>query len=297
MSPGASRTGKFTPYVFLIPGAFLFAIFMVYPLADAFRISLLDWKIMPGAVSPFVGADNYARALDDPIFWMSLKNTALYALVTVPAQMALAMLVAVALDSIPKGRVVYRVLFYLPVITSWVVVSLLFRYLFDASEGGIINFLLMALGLAKEPIAWLREPETAMIAIMLLGVWKGIGWSMVIFLAALQTIPPELHEAAEMDGATSARRFFGITLPLMRPTIVFVLVTLIIGGFNVFISIYLITGGGPLHRTESILTYMYDSAFNGLEFGYASALSYILAIIVFIISALQIKFLRSPTEM
>ncbi|HRA01485.1 MAG TPA: sugar ABC transporter permease, partial [Thermoflexales bacterium] len=113
----------------------------------------------------------------------------------------------------------------------------------------------------------------------------------------LQTIPPELHEAAEIDGATSAQRFFGITLPLLRPTIVFVMVTLLIGGFNVFISIYLMTGGGPLHRTESILTYMYDQAFNQLQFGYAAALSYILAIIVFLVSALQIKFLRSPTEM
>jgi len=293
----ASRTGRFTPYIFLLPGALLFTTFMIYPLADAFRISLLDWKIMPGAVSPFVGAENYARAFNDPIFWQALKNTLLYAAITVPAQMALAMLVAVALDVVPRGRVIFRTLFYLPVITSWVVVALLFRYLFDASEGGIINFLLMALGLAKEPIAWLREPGSAMFAIMALGVWKGIGWSMVIFLAALQTIPPELHEAAEIDGATSAQRFFGITLPLLRPTIVFVMVTLLIGGFNVFISIYLMTGGGPLHRTESILTYMYDQAFNQLQFGYAAALSYILAIIVFLVSALQIKFLRSPTEM
>jgi len=293
----ASRTGRFTPYIFLLPGALLFTTFMIYPLADAFRISLLDWKIMPGAVSPFVGAENYARAFNDPIFWQALKNTLLYAAITVPAQMALAMLVAVALDVVPRGRVIFRTLFYLPVITSWVVVALLFRYLFDASEGGIINFLLMALGLAKEPIAWLREPDSAMFAIMALGVWKGIGWSMVIFLAALQTIPPELHEAAEIDGATSAQRFFGITLPLLRPTIVFVMVTLLIGGFNVFISIYLMTGGGPLHRTESILTYMYDQAFNQLQFGYAAALSYILAIIVFLVSALQIKFLRSPTEM
>ncbi len=293
----ASRTGRFTPYIFLLPGALLFITFMIYPLADAFRISLLDWKIMPGAVSPFVGAENYARAFNDPIFWQALKNTLLYAAITVPAQMALAMLVAVALDVVPRGRVIFRTLFYLPVITSWVVVALLFRYLFDASEGGIINFLLMALGLAKEPIAWLREPDSAMFAIMALGVWKGIGWSMVIFLAALQTIPPELHEAAEIDGATSAQRFFGITLPLLRPTIVFVIVTLLIGGFNVFISIYLMTGGGPLHRTESILTYMYDQAFNQLQFGYAAALSYILAIIVFLVSALQIKFLRSPTEM
>ncbi len=295
MNFGKARDGLM-PYLFLLPGGLLFVVFLIYPLADAFRISLLDWKIMPGAVSPFVGAANYARALSDPTFWLALRNTVLYAAVTVPAQMVLALLVAVALDSLPHGRVVYRTLFYLPVITSWVVVSLLFRYLFDADAGGIVNYTLMSLGLVAEPVPWLREAGPAMAAIMALGVWKGIGWSMVIFLAALQTIPVELHEAAAIDGATGLRRFFGITLPLMRPALVFVMVTLIIGGFNVFLSVYLMTGGGPLHRTDTLLTYMYDQAFNQLQFSYASALSYLLAIIVFAVSALQIKFLRRPTE-
>ena len=209
--------------------------------------------------------------------------------------MILAMLVAVLLDALPRGRVVYRTLYYLPVITSWVVVSLLFKYLFDASEAGIVNYFLMhILHVISDPIPWLREPGPALIAIMILGIWKGIGWSMVIFLAALQGIPAELHEAAAIDGANAAQRFFRITMPLMRPTVVFVLVMLVIGGFNVFISIYLMTGGGPLHRTETILTYMYNEAFNFLEFGYGTALSYILAIIIFAISFLQIKFLRRP---
>lgn len=292
-----SRRFFITPYLFILPGLLFFAVFMIYPFVEAFRISLYNWKIMPGAVSPFVGLANYQRAFQDEVFWIALRNTVLYALVTVPGQMILAMLVAVLLDALPRGRVIYRTLYYLPVITSWVVVSLLFKYLFDASEAGIINYFLMhILHVISDPIPWLREPGPALIAIMTLGIWKGIGWSMVIFLAALQTIPSELHEAAAIDGANAAQRFFRITMPLMRPTIVFVLVMLVIGGFNVFISIYLMTGGGPLHRTETILTYMYNEAFNFLEFGYGTALSYILAIIIFVISFLQIKFLRRPVE-
>jgi multiple sugar transport system permease protein len=286
-----------TPYLFVLPAALLFVVFMLYPLADAFRISLYDWKIVPGATSPFVGVDNYTRAFQDEVFWIALRNTALYTAITVPAQMILAMLVALALDAVPRGRVLFRVLYYLPVITSWVVVSLLFRYLFDSGEGGIVNyFLTNVLHVTAEPIPWLREAGPALIAIMALGVWKGIGWSMVIFLAALQGIPLELYEAAMIDGANGWQRFWRITLPMIRPTIVFVLVLLIIGGFNVFISVYLMTGGNPLHRTETMLTYMYNQAFNFLEFGYGAALSYILAAIIFIVSFVQIKFLRDPVE-
>ncbi len=287
-----------TPYLFILPGLLFFATFMIYPLVQAFRISLYDWKIMPGAVSPFVGLGNYLRAFQDQVFWIALRNTVLYTVVTVPGQMILAMLVAVLLDAITRGRVIYRALYYLPVITSWVVVSLLFKYLFDSSEAGIINYLLMhVVHVISEPITWLREPGSALAAIMALGIWKGLGWSMIIFLAALQGIPYELHEAAAIDGASARQRFFRITLPLIRPTIVFVLVMLIIGGFNVFISVYLMTGGNPLHRTETMLSYMYNEAFNFLEFGYGAAVSYLLALIIFVISFLQIKFLRRPEEL
>ncbi len=293
----SSRRFFVTPYLFLLPGLLFFAVFLIYPLVEAFRISLYDWKIMPGVVSPFVGLGNYVRAFHDDTFWIALRNTVLYTAVTVPAQMVLAMIVAVWLDALPRGRVVYRTLYYIPVITSWVVVSLLFRYLFDSSEAGLVNYVLMhILHVIAQPIPWMQEAGPALIVIMLLGIWKGIGWSMIIFVAALQAIPIELHEAASIDGANAWQRFVRITLPLMRPTVVFVLVMLVIGGFNVFLSIYLITGGGPLHRTESVLTYMYNEAFNFLEFGYASAISYILAIIIFVISFLQIKFLRNTVE-
>jgi len=282
--------------LFAAPGILLFATFTVYPLAKAFQISLYDWKVMPGQVSPFVGAANYLRAFNDPVFWVAMRNTLAYTAVTVPGQMILAMAVALLLESIHRGRILFRTLYYLPVITSWVVVSVLFRFLF-ASPGGIINYMFThVIPLLSHDVAWLLSPSTAMVPIVALGIWKGVGWSMVIFLAALQGIPPDLYEAASIDGAGRWQRLRSITLPLLRPTILFDLVMLTIGGFNVFISVYLITGGGPLKQTEVVLSYMYHQAFEFLEFGYGSAIAFLLAIVIISISFVQFKYLRQPTE-
>lgn len=284
------------PYLFALPGMLVFLAFMIYPLLKAIQISLYNWKIMPGQASEFVGLANYGRAFGDPIFWIALRNTVGYTLVTVPSQIVLAMIIALAIESLVRGRVWFRTLYYLPVVTSWVIVSLLFKYLF--SLDGPVNVALQDLfHLTASPIRWLQEPATSLPVVMGLGVWKGVGWSMVIFLAALQTIPGDLHEAAAIDGATSWQRFRHITLPALRPTIVFVLVMLVIGGFNVFISIFLITEGGPAHRTESLLTYMYHQSFDFLEFGYGASLSYLLAILIFVISFVQVRFLRRPMEL
>ena len=297
VKPGGLQTKTLTPYLFMLPGMFFFLTFMIYPLIRAFQISLYDWKIMPGQESPFLGLANYARAFQDPIFWIALRNTVLYTAVTVPGQMVLALIVAVLLDRVERGRVFFRTIYYLPVITSWVIVSLLFKYLFN-TDAGLINYLMKdVLRLISENIPWLQNPGTALIAIMSLGIWKGIGWSMVIFLAALQTIPVEFYEAAAIDGAGGWQRFWRITLPLMRPTLIFVLVMLVIGGLNVFIPVYLMTGGAPMHRTETVLTYLYHQAFDFLDFGYGAALSYILALVIFVISFLQIRFLRRPVEL
>jgi len=283
-------------YIFMLPGLLFFATFMMYPLLKSFQMSLYRWSIMPGRPSQFIGTENYARAFADPIFWVALRNTVLYTLVTVPGQIAVAMVVALLLNHIAHGRVFFRTIYYLPVITSWVIVSLLFKYLFQ-SPGGLVNYLLVdVFHLLGEPVAWLRNAGTAMVPIMGLGIWKGTGWSMVIFLAALQTIPLDVYEAAAIDGAGRWRCFWNITLPLMRPTVIFVLVMLVIGGFNVFISVYLITGGGPMRQTEVILSYMYRQAFDFLEFGYGAALSYMLAMLILVLSVLQIRFLRRPVE-
>lgn len=280
----------------MLPAMIFFLTFQIYPLLKALEISFHDWAIMPNQESAFVGLENYIRAFEDPIFWTALRNTVLYTIVTVPGQMIIAMLIALALERIIIGRVAFRTLYYLPVITSWVVVSLLFKFLFNG-QAGLVNYVLKdMLHLVPEYIPWLQNGNTALIVLMVLGIWKGIGWAMIIFLAGLQGIPYELHEAAAIDGANRWHRFWNVTMPMMRPTIVFVLVMLVIGGFNVFISVYLITGGGPMHQTEMILTYMYDQAFGFLEFGYGAALSFILAAIIFTLSFIQIKYLRDPVE-
>jgi multiple sugar transport system permease protein len=287
----------FTAYFFILPGLLLYMIFSIYPIAKAFQMSFYEWKIMPGTPNEFLGMANYARALQDPVAKLALRNTILYTVITVPGQMVLAMIAALLLNSISRLKTFFRTLYYLPVITSWVIVSLLFKYMFQSPKGLMNHLLINVLHLFKEPIPWLRDASTAMIPIWSLGIWKGIGWSMVIFLAALQMIPKELYEVASIDGANFWRRLTGITLPLMRPTLVFTLVMLMIGGFNVFISVYLITNGGPLQRTEVILSYMYHQAFDFLDFGYGAALSFILAIIIVTISFLQIRFLRRPEEL
>lgn len=284
------------PYAFLLPGLLFLATWIIYPMLKALQISAYDWNIMSSQASKFVGFDNYIRAFHDGLFWLSFKNTIIYAGVTVSGQLLLGLAVALMLDHITKGRVVFRTIYYLPVVTSWVVVSLLFKYLFNSSPSGLINYILVdTLHVLSTYVPWLSEPETAFVAIYCLGIWKGVGWTMVIFLAALQSIPPEYYDAASIDGASIWQIIRRIKLPLMIPTTILVLIMLTIGAFQAYIQVALVTGGGPLHRTEVLLSYMYDRAFTDLDFGYAAALSYILIFIVFIISQLQLRFLKTET--
>jgi len=283
-------------YLFLAPGFALFALVILYPIVRAFQISLYHWSIAPGIASDWVGFGNYSHALHDPVFWRGLVNTAFYMAVTVPAQIVLGLVVAVLLDARMPARAFFRTLFYLPVVTSWVVVSLLFRYLF-ITDGGLINwFLHDATHVSSHNVDWLGQRWTAMAAISILGIWKGIGWSMVIFLAALQGVPRELKEAAAVDGAHAWSRFRAVSLPAIRPVVAFVTVMLVIGGFNVFISVFLMTNGGPLDETQVLLTYMYRQAFSFLDFGYGSAISFTLTLIVFVLSIAQLRLFRRPAE-
>lgn len=283
------RREAYAAYLFLAPGFLVFALVVLYPIARAFQISLYSWSIVPGAASEFLGLHNYARALHDPIFWRALVNTGFYMAVTVPAQIALGLVAAVFLDARMPGRALFRTLYYLPVVTSWVVVSLLFRYLF-MTDGGLVNWAIHA------RVDWLGGRWTGMAALSILGVWKGIGWSMVIFLAALQGVSQELHEAAAVDGAGVVRRFFAVSLPALRPVVAFVTVMLVIGSFNVFISVLLVTKGGPIDQTQVLLTYMYRQAFTFLDFGYGSALSFTLTLIVLALSLVQLRLFRRPGE-
>lgn len=281
-----------TAYLFLLPGISVFLLTVIFPIAKSVQISFYKWRVLPGIPSPFLGFGNYSRALHDPIFWRALVNSGFYMLVTVPPQIFLGLLAAMLLNNKIRGRSTFRVLIYLPVITSWVVVTLLFLYLFSG-DGGFFNWILKdVLHLVNQDVQWFGSRWPAMIAMSALGIWKGIGWSMIIFLAALQSVNPELIEAAAIDGAGPTRRFFAVTAPAVRRTTTFISMMLVIGGFNVFIQVYLMTQGGPMGATEVLLTYMYKQAFSYLDFGYGSAIAFLLTGIILVLSGVQWRFFR-----
>lgn len=284
--------------LFLLPGIVLFVTFILGPLLFSFRISFYDWNIINSEDSIWIGLENYVRALGDPIFRRAVLNTAAYTLVTVPAQIILGLGVAVLLNQAIRGKSLFRVLYYLPVITPWVIVSLIFEFIF-LGQGGLANYVLKdVLHVTEQNIRWLADPILTFVPIFLLGIWKGIGWTAIIALAGLQAIPREFHEASAVDGAGPWARFRYITLPLMRPTLVFLTVVLTIGGFNAYISNLLITNGGdPLDKTHFILTLMYEATFTRLDFGYGAAISYLLMVFVLIMSIFQIQLLRRRVEL
>lgn len=286
-----------TAYLFLLPGFILFALFIFGPLLYSLRISFFDWNVIRPERSEWIGWANYARAFGDPVFRRAILNTIAYTVITVAGQLVFGTAVAVLLNQGIHGRTFFRVAYYLPVITSWVIVSLLFEYMFSG-QGGLINHLLKdILHITSENIRWLADPILTFVPIDLLGIWKGVGWTAIIVLAGLQAIPDQLYEAAEVDGADNVARFFKITLPLLRPTLIFLLVVLTIGGLNAYISNLLLTNGGnPLDKTHFILTYMYERTFTNLEFGYGAAISTMLTVFIFIYSILQIKLLQKQAE-
>ncbi len=244
---------------------------------------------MPNIPNIFIGLENYFSAFQDDLFWLTLKNTGAYVLITVLGQLFLGLFLAILLDQVTAGRVLIQTLLYIPVVTSIVVAALLFRYLFNSSDAGLVNYFLTdILGILTKPIPWLREAQTAFVPIIMLGIWKGVGWSMVIFLAALQAIPEEYREAASIDGASHTQIITKIILPILVPTILLVMILLTNGAFKVFVEVVLITDGNPLHRTEVLLSYIYYQGFDKLNFGYANALSFMLAVVVFTINRIQL---------
>jgi multiple sugar transport system permease protein len=289
------RRPSATPYLFLAPGLLAFGVLVLYPVGRILQMSLYEWNLINPARSTFLGLENYTHALGDPVFWHAAVNSVVYMLVTVPAQIVLGLAVAVLLNSRAPARPLFRVLYYLPVVTSWVVVSLLFKFIF--ADEGLMNWFLGDVAHATDgTTSWLADRWTAMVAICALGIWKGIGWSMIIFLAALQAVPRELEEAAAMDGANAWQRFRHVSLPAIRAALVFVTVMLVIGGLNVFASVLLMTGGGPNDATQVLLTFMYKQAFTNLDFGYGSALAVILAAAVFTLSVVQLRLTREKPE-
>lgn len=275
--------------VLVLPGLVWFLVFNAYPALFSFWISFRDWKIT--GESEWVGLKNYLRVFKDPIILIALRNTLVYALITVLGQMAAGLGLALLVNQKVRFAGFFRLVYYFPVIASWVVVSLIFSFLFHSE--GLINYVFSDLLRLYPPHrAWLNDPATALLAISLLGIWKGAGWTMLIYLAALQSIPSELEEAARVDGAGGwqIRRF--VTIPLLRPASMFIAIMLTIGAFQSFIQFYIMTRGGPNHQTEVFLIYMYNQAFTFLDFGYASAIAFVLALIIVMISGVQLRYFR-----
>ena len=287
-----SRKNRWQIAGLLLPGLLIFAIFTVYPIIRLFWMSLCDMQFSSMLQQPFAGLKNYREVFSDSVFWTVFANSIVYSLVTVPGQMIIGLLVALLLNGIKRFSVTFRVVNYLPVVTSWVIASLVFRYIFN-TEGMLNYFLWKIVGITSSNIRWLDTRWGGLTVAMLLGIWKGIGWNMVIFLAALQQVPQDLYEAAEIDGCGSWKKFFSVTLPCIRGTILFALIELTIGGFNVYTSIKMITGGKPAHQTDTLLTWMYYKAFSTGNFGYASALSFVMAFALGLLAIVQFRLMRN----
>ena len=280
-----------TPYLLLAPAIVMYAVFTVYPIYRQFDISFFNWHIFPGASNPFVGWSNYAAIFTDPVVRTASFNSFLFIVITVPIQMAIGLFAAAVLTDRLPGSMFWRAAVYIPVVTSWVVVSWVFSYIF-ASQGGIMNAAVGFFAGHTVNIDWTAQTWTANGVIWLLSIWKGVGWSFIIFLAALDGIPRELLESARSDGAPEARVWRHVVLPSIRGAVTFVTVLLVIGAAQVFTQIYEITKGGPYDSTQSLMTYMYEQAFSNFAFGYAAALASLLAVVLFGFSAAEIRILR-----
>lgn len=272
-------------YVLVIPKVLLFGVIMIIPFLGAFYVSLHDWAPL-AQTHPFVGLQNYVQLLQDEVFWLSLKNTVFYAAMLLLFDVPIALGLALLLNMKLKGTRFYSGAIFLPVVTSWVVVSLIWTWIYSPT-GGILNLLLAELGLPTYD--WLGNRALAMPAIAAMSIWKHVGFNMVIFLAGLGGIPDHYYEAAIIDGANRWQRFRYITLPLLKPTAFFVIVVTMIFSFRVYTQVYVMTNGGPVHSTYTIMFYFWDQGFKQFNYGYASAMAVVLLIIVFALSVLQQK--------
>ena len=279
-------------FAFVAPALVNFVVFRYVPIASAVYASLFEYSLI-GGLGAFIGAEQYARALEDPIFWTAMKVTVLFALLKVPAQVALALGLALLLQRQIPATALVRTAVFLPVVTALVIASILWQMMYHPQQG-LINGLLTTLGLPRQP--FLTDVFQSLPALALMTVWKDVGFSMVIFLAGLAGIPEVYYEAAAIDGANARQRLLNITLPLLKRTTLFVLVTTTIFAFQVFTPVYVMTRGGPLDATKVIVFYIYQNAFAFNDMGYASALSIIVLFIILAVSLVQMWALRGEHE-
>lgn len=276
---------------FLAPALAHLAVFTLGPLALAAWLSLHRWSLIDAA-RPFVGLTNYARVLGDGAYWNAIRNTVFFTL-HVPVSMAIALALALVVQRSVKGIVFLRAVLFLPTITSLVAVAMVWQWMLH-DEHGLFNWLLSMLGIG--PVAWLSSPSTALFSIMIMATWMVVGYQMILFQAGLAAIPTELYDAARIDGASRWRRFLHVTLPGLRHTLFFVLVTSVIGSFQVFGAVYVMTEGGPLHSTDVAVFHIYEEAWQYFRFGDASAMSWVLFAIIFVATWLQFKTLERRVE-
>jgi multiple sugar transport system permease protein len=288
---GRIRKAMGTAIGFLGPSLIHLTVFIFTPIAFAAYLSLHQWDVVVPD-KPFVGLGNFREMFSDSTFWNALKNT-LYYTMNVPVGMSISLAVAVLLNRKLKGIAILRALYFLPSVTSFVAIALVWMWIYHPTFG-VANFLLGAVGISS--VQWLNSSGTAMISVIIFSVWLSMGYQMVIFLSGLQGIPQELYDASRIDGANSWQRFWRVTFPLLKPTTFFVLVTSLIGSFQMFTSIYVMTAGGPVRSTDVIVYHIYQAAWEQLRMGYASAMSWVLFLIIMAATWIQFKLIGREVE-
>ncbi len=282
---------RFVPYALVSPYLIYLCIFVAFPVAFSVWLTFHKWNIIGEPVA--VGFDNYARLFQDRLFWLSIFNTLKFLLLHIPLQIAVALGLAVLLDKPIRGRAFFRGAYFLPVIVSGVVVTILWQQLL-ATDGGLLNRMLLGLGLGR--VGWLVDPDVAMYAIAVMATWKNVGLYVILFLAGLQSVPEHYYEAARLEGANAWQQFRFVTLPAINPTFFAVVVLSTIGGFSLFIEPYVLTGGGPLNSTLSAVLYIYKQAFQYYHMGYAATLGLAFSMLILGVVALQQRFIESEDE-
>lgn len=272
-------------YLYLLPAFSIIALFHIIPIGYAFVLSLHKTGIRNFFVA-FVGTDNYRTVLSDPDFWSSMWNTVYYVLGTVPTTIALSLLVAILLNQKVRFLEPYRVIYFIPVITSINAISIVWKYIYQSD--GVLNRLLGVAGLSGPD--WLGSTTWAMPAIIFMSVWKGLGYNVVIFLAGLQNVPPSLYDAAKIDGANRWQQFRNVTWPMISPTTFFVLIMSTMSSFQVFAQVFMMTGGGPLKSTTVVIYHLFEKAYGQHKMGEACALAFVIFAIILFFTLLQKKF-------
>ncbi|MEJ5352557.1 MAG: sugar ABC transporter permease [Melioribacteraceae bacterium] len=278
---------KILPYLFVSPYIIHFMLFVAFPVGFSIYLTFHNWNII--APMEFTGLANYKRLVQDQLFWKSLKNTFIFLLIHIPLQIIVALFLAELLNQNLKLKGFFRAAYFLPVIVSGVVITILWQQLYGF-ESGLLNRLLIKIGLNK--IGWLTDPNWAMPSIAIMATWKNVGLYVVLFLVGLQTVPKQYYEAAELEGASHIKKFFKITLPMINPTIFMVVVLSTIGGFSLFIEPYVMTGGGPLNSTLSAVLYIYKQGFFYYHMGYAATLGFFFALLILFVVFIQKKFVE-----